>query len=305
MTPVLRSLVIACSWSKSKREEAQLPDTYNELLCFLQQKSKVMVFEHLVAICTKFYSADEVKKAHSTLSKYVTQRLPIHKGGDKEKKTLMDMLKACLDPTVKLPVFSAVCIARLPPVGIDHVDIGALLQELTMLRDEVRAVSQLREEIGELRACMHSLTQHQRATAVNISSSEPMVSDAVKNLQVDMAKLRDNLQVFTAHQEIAEVSALSSGKFSAKNTHQTDRPPGGHSAHSAEPVNRSAAQVLEQAIQSGALTNKPHSFRSTMVIGRKTGSSLKAVHTCRTDDIFLLWLEPDTTDAKRFVCGEH
>ena len=46
---------------------------------------------------------------------------------------------------------------RLPPVDINHVDVSALLQELSLLRSEVKAVAQLREEIVELRNSLDCL----------------------------------------------------------------------------------------------------------------------------------------------------
>ena len=57
----------------------------SELLCFVQQKSKVLAFDDLVALCVDFYASDEIKLAATTLSKYVQQKLPIHKGVDRQK----------------------------------------------------------------------------------------------------------------------------------------------------------------------------------------------------------------------------
>jgi hypothetical protein len=36
------------------------------------------------------------------------------------------MLKLCLDPQTKLPVFCAVNISRLSPVDVNHIDVSAL-----------------------------------------------------------------------------------------------------------------------------------------------------------------------------------
>ena len=37
----------------------------NELLCFVQQRSKVMAVDHLIELCASFYNSEEVKTAVS------------------------------------------------------------------------------------------------------------------------------------------------------------------------------------------------------------------------------------------------
>jgi len=54
-------------------------------------------------------------------------------------------LKLLLDPNVPLPTFKAVDISILPPTGTEHGDVSALLQELTLLRSEVRGTASLRK----------------------------------------------------------------------------------------------------------------------------------------------------------------
>jgi len=68
---------------------------------------------------------------------YVDQRPPAFKGSDKDHKTAADMLKMTLNSNVSLPTFVAIDISRLPPVGIDQLDVSALTQELSSLRFEV------------------------------------------------------------------------------------------------------------------------------------------------------------------------
>jgi len=51
----------------------------------------------------------------------------------------------------------ALRLDRLPPVDVNHVDVSALLQELSLLRSKVKAVAQLREEIVELRNSLDCL----------------------------------------------------------------------------------------------------------------------------------------------------
>jgi len=58
------------------------------------------------------------------------------------------MLK--VDPTVNVPAFCAIDLSRLPPVEAEHVDVSAILAELSALRREVRMMSQLCDEVHQL-----------------------------------------------------------------------------------------------------------------------------------------------------------
>jgi len=50
-----------------------LPDepevVVNEVLCFIQQKSEVLVADDLTKICSDFYSTDKIEKARALLSR--------------------------------------------------------------------------------------------------------------------------------------------------------------------------------------------------------------------------------------------
>lgn len=164
----------------------------NELLCFMQEKGDIMTADDIVKICCDFYSREDIEKARTTLLQYVNQRrLPKQKGGserDTNTRTVTIMLKICLDPAVTLPQFCARKPSRLPPVDVDHVDVSALLLELSALRREVRAVAQLREEVTQLKDALHVSTHHhhhdrerqiQPPNVDNDGASE-MVNSAVK-----------------------------------------------------------------------------------------------------------------------------
>lgn len=134
---------------------------HNELLCFVSNKSSVLPVDGIVDLCADFYKAEEIEQARCILASYLqNQRLPKHKGAetDKKRRTLVDIVKACLDPSVNLPVFYAVDLARLPPVGAQHVDICALLQEVAALRAEVRAAVAIKEELVAVKAAVMELT---------------------------------------------------------------------------------------------------------------------------------------------------
>src|SRR5208282_6469207 len=103
---------------------------------FFSRKGKVIAFDQLVGLCVDFYTIDEIEKARVLLAKYVVQRrIAKQKGADREvaKRTLTAALKVCLDPSVNLPQFAAINLARLPPVSVEHVDVSSMLQELQAL----------------------------------------------------------------------------------------------------------------------------------------------------------------------------
>jgi predicted nuclease with TOPRIM domain len=169
-----------------------------------------MNFDNLVQISADFYTPVEIRKAQTLMSQFVTQRLPAHKGPEKEKarKSVKDLLKLVLDPSSKLPAFCAVNITRLPPVGIDHIDVAALMQELTMLRSEVRCVSAVRTEIAELKCTLQTLKATSSATTTalqnelaELQSSVAAASQTTTTLQKERAELK------ATSTAIAQVSA--------------------------------------------------------------------------------------------------
>ena len=131
----------------------------NELLCFLQKTSAFLKFDDLVNISTDFYTTDEIKGALASVYNFVDHRIPTYKGADKEKKTVADLLKLVVNPEVGLPTYVAVDITHLPPVGVDHIDLSAILKELVLLRSEVRGIGLLRTELDEVKSTVQVLQQ--------------------------------------------------------------------------------------------------------------------------------------------------
>ena len=100
------------------------------LLCFIQYKTKVMSFDHLVNICSSFYKWAEVTKAKNVLHNLVDNRVGGKtKGTEKEhiKKTVSNLTRVCLNLKANLPNFYATDLNRLSSVSIEHVDVCALL----------------------------------------------------------------------------------------------------------------------------------------------------------------------------------
>ena len=271
---------------------------HSELLCFMQQKSRILTFDDLIDICTDFYRPDEVKAGHAAMLKFVKQRLPVYKGSEKEKskKTLIDLLKQILDPKNCLPLFYAVDLSRLPPVGITHVDIAAMLQELTSLRSEVRSVSMLRNEIDELRTIImmkppQSCRLHEMG---QVPETQLKVIQDLPSMPLD-----SNSPNVTTQQ----TSTRSSQGYdaSSKVTSHT----GGQQ--------RSTAQVVRSAVEAGLLVSTSALARKPIIkpiIGVSSGNKIvRAANTTRLVEVFVSRLHPTTTvaemtDSVNFIKGD-
>jgi hypothetical protein len=147
----------------------------SELLCFVADKCHCMAFDDVVKLCVDFYKWDEVVEARTLLNQCLPEeRLAKRKGADRVRVTLEDILKIVLDPNVELPIFYAVNISRLPPVDAVHCDVAAILKELSLLRQEVRAVAQLREEVAGLRLLINNCTDLHISMASVERTTEPV-----------------------------------------------------------------------------------------------------------------------------------
>lgn len=265
-----------------------------ELICFLQNKINVPV-DDLVKIVADFYNTFEIESARDRLSAYVTTRLPKYRGNDKDKnrKTVADMLKLCLDPNIKLPRFRAVNLARLPPVGVDHVDVSALLQEVASLRAEVRAAVNIRTELSEIRGWIQST---QMTTHEAMGSLTPPTNNAVNTEQQTNAVI-PSVSLHQQSQKLSQQNAMTSTPTTIESgvSRQTNA-----AAHS-QPV-RSMASVVAEAARSGALTATSRA-RKQPTIGKKrctmqSGTRLTAVETKKSINIFVSRLTSDSTEKE-------
>ena len=78
------------------------------MLCYLQNKSKVLAFDNLITVCRDFYSLSEVVAGKNIVESVVpNKRINNPTGADsvKVKKLLIATLKIVLDSSIHLPVF--------------------------------------------------------------------------------------------------------------------------------------------------------------------------------------------------------
>ena len=245
--------------------------TQCELLCFIQGKTSVMAFDDLLEVCSSFYTVKEVEKARSLVCNFVPdRRLTKHKGSDKEKvrRTMTDLIKLCLDPSVKLPVFCVLDISRLPPVGVEHVDVSLMLQEISSLRQEVRAMTQLRAEIDNIKSTMQLLVD-----------------------KYEVARQKSSYDV--------EYPSLLRTCSVTDNSHPKRQAP---SNVEEVPYSVHAASLKDHGVKEGQRQNQ-QKRRLPPVVGRSTANKcVSSVQTVRTVDVFVSRLHPCTTAAELKDC---
>jgi hypothetical protein len=256
-----------------------------ELLCFLQNKMKVLPFDDLVNIVADFYMSLEIENARKLLSKYITIRLPKHKGvaRDKNRKIVADILKVCLDPNVLLPVFKAVDLSRLPPIGVDHIDLSALLQELTSLRAEVRAAVSIRAELTEI----HSWLKDMPWSNSTGSSNTECQTSAPVSASVTSAVCDDRTVIATEATSAATEPAPPAASTAAGTTAVTPR-------------GISFSTMASQLRDAGGIVSlvepRKKSQRKPIIGAATTNTRVKAVSTVRSVNLFMSRVHPSTTD---------
>lgn len=124
------------------------------------------------------------------------KRLPNHTGGtidERRERTMTHIVKLCLTPSIDLPVCFSTDMSRIPPVGIEHVDVSALLREVFALREEVRSFAAVRSEIAAMRQtlvvqkCEAPSTRVVSAAVPSTSTVQRVANDAIAAAQTDSA----------------------------------------------------------------------------------------------------------------------
>ena len=260
-----------------------------ELLYFVQNKCDVLHVNAMVNIYVDFYTDAEIEAARLLvmkvcLMKDLKKRLIKHKctDGEKRKRTMQDIVQLCLDPHVPLPVFYSVNMGRVPPVGIEHIDVSSLLLEVSALRAEVRSLTTVRSEVAA-------------------------ISESVKAMQANAAM--KPLSAFAAQEAVIVVNAQSNitggisqspavlSDTTSKLLLQDDQP----AVHNLPSVGQGAAAAtyasLAGQIKNGEMKNNVSRKTSSTrpVVGRSTNNNrLKSISTRKTVDIFVTRLLPNT-----------
>ena len=246
-----------------------------DLLYFVQNKCGMLEVDKLVHICTNFYKCHEVESARNLLNSY--KRLPKHTGGtidERRERTMTDIVKLCLTPNIVLPVFFSTDMSRIPPVGIEHVDVSALLREVFALREEVRSLAAVRSEIAAMRQTL--VEQKCEAPSTRVVSAAVPSTSVVQCVSNDAVATAQTYSVDTVNMNMKSYAAHAD---SLKTTGMIEKP----KSHTAKKVP----------------ANRP-------VVGQSTSANhLKSVVTKRSIDIFVSRLSPETEIDEVKTCVDN
>jgi len=261
-------------WLCEKCTEIRFPTTlavarhaiHNEVLYFVQNKCHALAIDTIVTICVEFYSSSEIDVARASIADCSGRRLTKHKGGspkDKCERTMVDIVKICVDPMVKLPMFYSINMARVPPVGVEHIDVSALVQEIAALRAEVRSFAAVRAEIADIRTTLGA-----------IGSAKQDVVDSSSAIGVIKSDISLPISVLTGTNPAT--AAQSSNMLMA---------------------GASSFATMAKSLHASGINEHKNKHKPKSVIGRSTDSSrVKAVVTKRQIDMFVSRLPTDTND---------
>ena len=79
---------------------------------------------------------------------------------------------------MELPIFYSVDLTRIPSVGVEHVDVSALLQEVAALREEVRSFAAVQSDIAAMRQTLNCVPQSQMTPHQCETAAIPDIPDA-------------------------------------------------------------------------------------------------------------------------------
>ena len=189
---------------------------------------------------------------------------------------MIDIAKVCLDPSVQLPQFYALDL-RLPSVGTDHVDMSAILEELSSLRQEVRGLSHLRAKLEEVKA---------KLQAISVTNThccgDHLASGSSSYMGVDhFPPLTTNTQNELTTESRSTVDDLCAN------------------GDAAQPFVVHARRLRREGLTSAPATTRVNNNQTRKpVFGKSTSSKIKSVMTRRTVDVFVFRLHPLTKNAE-------
>eukprot|EP00058_Branchiostoma_floridae_P020782 XP_002606272.1 hypothetical protein BRAFLDRAFT_83975 [Branchiostoma floridae] len=114
----------------------------NDLLCFTVNKMDNLPFDIITKLCTETYMDEEIESAKRLVFDTCKpdERYIKRKGGDKSTANMEDIqrvLHSTAPPS--LPTFVSATL-HLPAVSLEHVDISVCMQELQIMRQEMKLI---------------------------------------------------------------------------------------------------------------------------------------------------------------------
>ena len=156
----------------------------NPLLFFLCDKVDVMKEDDIILICKQFYNEDEIVDAKKLLFDVynMNDELKTRKGNNKTVNDLHDMTNVFR--TKIKPEELNFCVTssrRLPPVGLDHIDVSVLMKQIQDIRFDVIKMKYIHDEVNELRNDVNQLkTRGSKINDTEITSPKYHIETPVR-----------------------------------------------------------------------------------------------------------------------------
>ena len=149
----------------------------DELLCFISNKIDYVTCDELVALCTKSFTAVNIKESKITLFN-AGNRGPSDppsetgikyrncRGDHSNDNNVKDMITLFQELGATAPKFAAVNLNLIPVVSADKVDVNALFQMITKLNNEVGRISQAVYKQNDGMRALRSSVEHNTSKVV-------------------------------------------------------------------------------------------------------------------------------------------
>ena len=173
----------------------------DELLCFISNKIDYVTCEELVALCTKAFTAVNIKESKLTLFN-TCQRGPSDtpsetgikyrscRGDSSNENNVKDMITLFQELGATAPKFAAVNLNLIPVVSADKVDVSALFQMVTKLSNEVGRISQAMYKQSDGMRALQSSVEHN--TSKVVAATAASYADKARQPAVEPAKRRSS-----------------------------------------------------------------------------------------------------------------
>lgn len=302
----------------------------NDLLCFTVNKMDTLPLDIITKLCTETYMEEEIETAKRLVfdtckpdDRYIKR-----KGADKSTANMEDIqrvLHSTAPPS--LPTFVSATL-HLPAVNLEHVDISVCMQELQIVRQEMKLIRDcsidsvrvqtelvaLRKELWELKNRLSSTPPAASCSAPPAAtcSTPPATSSSAPPAASTLTRPKESYA--NAVSDTCPPETIPKSLHAGDSGRQVERAPAtkssqasrrrGYSSGSravARPQSTSAGGHSDLDSEGFRLVQRKKQ-RSRAVVGTAVSSSLSAVKS-RPAEIFVTRLEPDTLtqDVERYL----
>ncbi|ELU16947.1 hypothetical protein CAPTEDRAFT_200504, partial [Capitella teleta] len=114
-----------------------------ELLCFAVNRIDNTSNDIIIKLCTDFYSPKEIEHAKELLHNACSQsrsdleRLRPRKGPKKAQSDMTDILQLVHEMGTDVPCFVAVNLAKLPVLGMENINLAAMVADIVSLKKQM------------------------------------------------------------------------------------------------------------------------------------------------------------------------